>query len=68
MENGKSVNALLSTGGAAKHLGVKEDTLRLWRFRNRGPKYIKMEGRVYYDPDHLTEYLESCVYTPGSAA
>lgn len=38
---------------AAANLRVKPGTLRAWRSLGRGPAYIKVGGRVRYDPADL---------------
>lgn len=53
---------VLSTIDAAKALGLKPQTLRSWRLRGIGPKYIRVgnpkTGRVVYKEDDIYEYLD----------
>jgi excisionase family DNA binding protein len=49
---------LLSPKQAAEFLGVPEGTLAQWRSQRRGPRYIKLEGRlVRYRASDLDNYL-----------
>lgn len=57
--------ALLSTRQAAAILGFNEQTLRLWRLQNRGPKAISVGsegGSKYkkwrYHEDDLRSYID----------
>jgi hypothetical protein len=54
----------LNTLEAAVFLGVKPNTLEVWRCQKRGPKYSKIGRRVLYDINDLENYFVSCsVYT-----
>ena len=55
---------LLNTKEAADYLGLKLNTLEIWRCKARGPSYKKMGRRVLYNPDELAEYIAAC--TVGS--
>lgn len=35
----------LTTGQLARRLGVQKGTLRNWRMKGKGPRYIKAEGK-----------------------
>ena len=55
------MKALLTSPQTAEALGVKIQTLRVWRMRGCGPRYIRFggpRGRVVYDADDLTIWLE----------
>lgn len=43
----------------AEYLGVKEQTLRLWATRGKGPQWIKVEGVRRYRWSAVERYLES---------
>jgi hypothetical protein len=45
-----------NTQEAAAYLGVRPNTLEVWRCKHRGPKYAKLGTRVLYDPDDLDDY------------
>jgi hypothetical protein len=47
----------IDTAEAAAFLGVKKNTLEVWRVKNRGPKYAKLGTRIVYDPDDLEEFF-----------
>jgi excisionase family DNA binding protein len=49
----------LSTKEAAAYLGVKRNTLEVWRCQSRGPKYAKIGSRVLYDQDDLEAFFVS---------
>ncbi len=49
----------LNTEEAATYLGVKSNTLEVWRCKHRGPKYAKIGRRVLYDPDDLENFFTS---------
>lgn len=51
---------LLNTTQAAEVLGLRPNTLEIWRCRNQGPKYKKLGRRILYDPADLEEYAQSC--------
>ena len=59
----------LSTQEAAAFLGVKPNTLEVWRTKHRGPRYAKIGSRVLYDPEDLEAFFAArAVYTRESAA
>lgn len=47
----------LNNKEAADHLGVKENTLEIWRCKHKGPRYSKLGTRVLYDIDDLEEFF-----------
>ena len=47
----------LNTHEAAAYLGVRPNTLEIWRCKHRGPKYAKLGSRIVYDPDDLDAYF-----------
>ena len=38
--------------------GIDSVTLANWRYRERGPKYHKLEGKVFYRVSELDEWIE----------
>ena len=54
----KDLQELLKPTTAAKILGVKEQTLSLWRHRSVGPDYVKVGSNIRYAPQTLAEYVE----------
>ena len=47
----------LSNDEAADFLGVKGNTLEVWRCKHKGPRYSKIGSRVLYDIDDLEEFF-----------
>ena len=43
-------------GGAEKPISVK--TLQLWRWRGKGPRYIKLGRLIRYPKQSLDDFLE----------
>ena len=43
---------------AAAYLRISEDTLRHWRSKGLGPKYIKINGRILYRLRDLERFLD----------
>lgn len=63
---------LYDTKGAVeffKKLGVsfRTGTLNSWRCRDRGPKYIKIGKKVYYDEGHLLSFINGVPYNPSES-
>lgn len=53
-----SVPELIDTKTAAKILGRSVATLKRWRYENRGPNFLVIEGRVSYSVESLLEYIK----------
>jgi hypothetical protein len=56
----------LNTHEAAAYLGVRPNTLEVWRCKHRGPKYAKLGSRIVYDPEDLDAYFAASLITPRS--
>jgi predicted DNA-binding transcriptional regulator AlpA len=56
-----------SSGEVADYLGVAANTLKQWRHRNIGPKYIKIGGYAKYRWSDVDAWLERQP-TGGTAA
>ena len=54
----------LTEAEAAKLLNVAPATLRNWRHRRKGPRYVKYSKHIYYLPEGITDYLRSCIVDP----
>lgn len=58
---------LFSTQEAATYLGLKPQTLRVWRMTGGGPKYIRfghsIKGRAAYTEKALADYLHEHAFT-----
>jgi hypothetical protein len=59
---------LLPTNDAAPLILRAPATLNTWRSRGRGPKYVKIGGRVLYRPQDLRDYIEANVIDPTHVA
>lgn len=56
------MNHLLLSGEAAVYLRVKPQTLRVWRLRGCGPKYVRYggrHGRVCYRIEDLEDWVRT---------
>ena len=55
------MTVLISSHEAAAALGVKLQTLRCWRMRGRGPRYVRLGrnrfGRVAYRPEDIEAWI-----------
>jgi hypothetical protein len=49
---------LLTSKEAAVYLRIAENTLRRWRCRGVGPKYIRINGRILYRRRDLERFLD----------
>jgi hypothetical protein len=56
----------LPTREAAALFGVSPSTLEKWRVLKKGPRYLKVAGRVRYLVADLEIYQRSCARNPES--
>ncbi len=49
----------LNTQEAAAYLGLKPNTLEVWRCKHKGPRYSKLGTRVIYDLEDLESFFTS---------
>lgn len=56
---------LLSTQQAAQWLGIKAQTLSLWRTQRKGPAFVKLGRAVRYRLDDLQAFLSSSSDRPA---
>lgn len=49
----------MSRGDAAKYLGLKEKTLAMWSLAGKGPRSVKVGGRVFYFKADLDAFIGS---------
>lgn len=47
----------LNTEEAAAYLGIRPNTLEVWRCKHKGPRYSKLGARVLYDLDDLEAFF-----------
>lgn len=50
---------LLSTAQAAQAIGLADQTLRVWRLKGIGPRFVKLGNRCRYDTRDLAAWIES---------
>lgn len=60
----KKTDELLNQDDAARILGVRSQTLASWRFNNRGPRYLRVEGSILYRRSDVESYLRECAVSP----
>lgn len=56
------MSAYLTTAEVAQILGYCPQTIRAWRYRGTGPRYIRLggpKGRALYDVEELSAWLEA---------
>ena len=49
----------LNTAEAAEYLGVRPNTLEVWRCKHKGPRYSKIGSRVLYDMADLEAFFHA---------
>ena len=60
-----SIN-LLTTKQTADLLGLKFNSLEIWRLQGKGPKYRKIGRLVRYAESDILEYLDAQIQTSTS--
>lgn len=53
------VPELLTSEEVSKLMKISEGTLSNWRNQNRGPTYIKVEGRIRYKLSDIKAYMDA---------
>jgi hypothetical protein len=53
------MESLLDNPSAAKALGVKPQTLAVWRVLGKSPEFVKVGARVFYRPSALEAFLDA---------
>lgn len=59
--------SLITNDEAARLLGLKPQTLMMWRHESRGPAYVKVGRYVYYRRTDLSSWLTSHRCDPEAA-
>ncbi len=59
------MDELIDEGELSLRLGVAPTTLKVWRVRGQGPKYVKVGERVRYSVSDVQAWVESRKVTPG---
>lgn len=64
------LNAMMNTPTTAERVGVKKNTLELWRMQGRGPKFVKVGRRVMYRVSDVEAFLDAntCQSTSDKSA
>ena len=62
----ESINTLLNERETAHRLGLRVATLRRWRWAGKGPRYLKIEGAIRYDPADLEAFIAAARRTSTS--
>jgi excisionase family DNA binding protein len=66
-EQPRSGNALTETQ-AADHLGLSIATLRAWRHRGRGPRFVRFGRAVRYLRADLDAFIRACAVDTRSVS
>jgi transcriptional regulator with XRE-family HTH domain len=53
----------LTQAQLAQRLGVSQRTLEGWRYRGKGPAYLRLEGRVAYRLTDVERFELECLQT-----
>ena len=59
----------LTSNQTAKIIGIKSQTLRVWRMSGKGPRfhrYGERYSRAYYDPDEVQRWLDKHTFAHTS--
>lgn len=59
-----ATEALLPSRQAAEQIGLSEKTLVTWRCLGKGPRYVKMGGKVFYRPADLAAFVDEHIVDP----
>jgi predicted chitinase len=51
----------------ARRLGISERTLEGWRYRGKGPAYLRLEGRIAYRVIDVERFESECLQTGARA-
>lgn len=63
-----TIKRLYTRAEAAAYLGLAPKTLENWQHQGKGPKHVKIGGRVNYDLVDLDAYIEAQKAAMESAA
>jgi transcriptional regulator with XRE-family HTH domain len=51
----------LSQAQLAQRLGLSQRTLEGWRYRGKGPAYLRLEGRIAYRLTDVERFEQECL-------
>ena len=57
---GTMKNEFLNTEELAAFLGIKPQTINIWRMKHKGPSYIKIGRNVRYKRQDIESWIENC--------
>ena len=59
VETGAGNRPVLTEKEAATWLSLKESTLRAWRYRGKGPSFLRFGSAIRYSIDDLEDFMDS---------
>lgn len=68
LRDAKPMTKLIPTKEAAEMLGTTEGTLKSWRSRGLGPKWVKLGAAVRYDVEELLDFIKRNTRVPSVRA
>lgn len=70
MPDGDARTPLMTTAELAAYIGgdITDSTLRQWRHRGTGPRWIKVGHGVRYRPDDVEAWLAGCEFAGRRAS
>lgn len=60
--------ALMTKAEAAAELAVTPKTLDNWRWRGKGPAFVKMHGEIRYAPEAIRKFITDSMQQPAVEA
>jgi predicted DNA-binding transcriptional regulator AlpA len=65
--NSMDTNGILTEAEAAAMIvDLKPQTLAKWRLRRKGPKYLKLGGKIRYRVIDIQEWMEASLIDPAA--
>lgn len=62
-----AIQGPLTTREAAKYLGLSWESMRVWRYQGKGPRYVKYCNRaIRYRIEDLDAFMEAHLVDPGA--
>ena len=55
-----NADAAMNETEAAERLGLSVATLRAWRHRGKGPRFVRLGRAVRYLPTDVAEFIRDC--------
>jgi len=62
------LNCAMTEQAAARVLGLSVATLRAWRLKHKGPRFVRFGRAVRYLEDDIARYMEACAVSATSRA